>query len=131
MKANEFRKGNLISFNGNISIILELSSNCMFRMLNDIGYVRKEYRDLSPIPLTEEWLVKFGFRKQTEEAKGIAVWEEFYIGNFSIGNHGIGLTPFVFHCDSGVTQLYYVHQLQNLYFALIGTELEFSPSHHP
>jgi hypothetical protein len=64
-----------------------------------------------PIPLTEEWLLKFGFeitnnfqtkdRFQTHKQDGI-IWFEY--GYISI-------------------ELKYVHQLQNLYFALTGEEL--------
>lgn len=73
---------------------------------------------LTPIPLTEEWLLKFGF-KQTNgaffELNGIG-----FIAGFSITDE------FVLSGTFGPRHIhiYYVHQLQNLYFALTGEELK-------
>lgn len=81
--------------------------------------------ELAGIPLTEEWLIKFGFEKNEAEAPGIAIWDEFNIGRFIIANHGTGLLPFHFVPVNGkVIDIKYVHQLQNLYFAVTGEELE-------
>ena len=73
-----------------------------------------------PIPLTEEWLVKFGF----EEIDGFLTLD---LGSFSgarfIFWYGDVLNLF---CKSDMMlskQIKYVHQLQNLYFALTGEEL--------
>ena len=82
----------------------------------------KDIDHLQPIELTEEWLLKFGFKR---------------VGNYV----GIGFNPRMsiqFHdgnsaeCDITQTgqmisfrhgHIKYVHQLQNLYFALTGEEL--------
>jgi hypothetical protein len=68
--------------------------------------------EVEPIPLTEEWLLKFGFeitnnfqtkdRFQTYKKNDIIWFEYGYI----------------------VIELKYVHQLQNLYFTLTGEELK-------
>ncbi len=69
--------------------------------------------DFKPIPLTEEWLVKFGFKKLRDELytqNNIEVWHKdsgFYHTEMNVG-----------------LNLDYVHQLQNLYFALTGEELK-------
>jgi hypothetical protein len=80
---------------------------------------------ISPIPLTEEWLVKFGFEK--------------YVNSFRKGYNDL-VYHFIYlkHLDSYAcyieyeddSELYpisfnieYVHQLQNFYFALTGEEL--------
>lgn len=83
-----------------------------------------EYR---PIELTEEWLLKFGFN--TDYKPG-------YIGidinnsDFVLTNPlkmGDWQTNFAFQFETGnvpkFKQIEYVHQLQNLYFALNGEEL--------
>lgn len=69
-----------------------------------------------PIPLTEEWLVKFGFAMYprqaydlyTKESEGVLFTikggDRFYYSKFEIK---------------------YAHQLQNIYFALTGEELEY------
>ena len=66
---------------------------------------------ITPIPLTEEWLLKFGF-KQNKKYK---YWEfgKFIIDqNFTLCDIDIKVT------------IKYLHQLQNLYFALTEKELE-------
>ena len=78
-----------------------------------------------PIPLTEEWLLKFGFI-----TKGIHY-------NFTLGNMEIASAIRVlstnergkFYLDGDIPEwmkikLEYVHQLQNLYFVFAGEELE-------
>jgi len=85
-----------------------------------------------PIPLTEEWLIKFGAEKSNDEYGGFFLpkhngtrlrikYAERYIGEskvkcwsifFGIGRYG----GFYVQAD-------HVHQLQNLYFALTGEEL--------
>lgn len=77
-----------------------------------------EYRleDLQPIPLTEEWLVKFGFEQYnntnhyyySNESYIVKINSEFGYLFYSIDHKPIK----------------YVHQLQNLYFSLTGEELE-------
>lgn len=70
--------------------------------------------DVEPIPLTEEWLVKFGF------VKGQDGW---YSNKTICFNENLVC---YFNSTNDVTELNhikYVHQLQNLYFALTNTEL--------
>jgi len=81
----------------------------------------------SPIPITEEWLGKFGFKKHKAE-------DNYFYKKW--GNNGV---EFIFNSDrysrnvfeyelgsNKYKQIKYVHQLQNLYFALTGKELEIS-----
>ena len=71
-------------------------------------------KDLTPIPLTEEWLVRFGFEKIN------TTWYAYKGGNFRLNisfdvewaNNWMGI------------RLKHVNSLQNLYFALTGKELE-------
>jgi hypothetical protein len=77
--------------------------------------------EYEPIPLTEEWLLKFGF-------------EEFGLSIRVDVNRGDELCFYTQEKrlryqtkGSGFTRDYnilYVHQLQNLYFALTGQELK-------
>lgn len=71
----------------------------------------------SPIPLTEEWLLKFGF----EFTDWLGSWD------LKDGNFGLVKThneKFVLENHSISPEIQYVNQLQNLYFALTGSELE-------
>jgi hypothetical protein len=80
---------------------------------------------LYPIPLTEEWLLKFGFqekdRRQNRFIKNDDFELEFQGDKVAYcvwgGEDAPHLTQFFGHCK-------HVHQLQNLYFALTGEELE-------
>jgi hypothetical protein len=70
------------------------------------------------IPLTEEWLLKFGFAV-TDGLFGNKYRKS--IDLYTMKDKSIG---FVF--DDYCITIQYVHQLQNLYFALTGQELEFA-----
>lgn len=108
MKATELRIGNLVNENGEV-IKIRQETLCDFAN----GYVVFE-----PIPLTEEWLLKFGFKQCENEfwfEKGILLINT--IGTINIkGRKGSEAT---FNSD-----VKFVHLLQNLYFALTGEELE-------
>ncbi len=74
---------------------------------NQIEYIF----ELEPIPLTEDWFVKFGFE----------------LSNVGVRKDGCDLIDigFMFHLDGygENREIKYVHQLQNLYFALTQKEL--------
>ena len=106
MKAQELRIGNLISKKGRIEKIHSVSRQDA-----------RDYSKIEPIHLTEELLLKFGFdEKQAHD--GIFGFEKdnfWYINEHQIRfNHGWIILDI---------KLKYVHQLQNLYFALTGEEL--------
>jgi hypothetical protein len=68
-----------------------------------------------PIPLTEEWLVKFGFTKW----KNKNIWTNKGVMIYLHSKDGI-----CYGKANSRTKLKHVHQLQNLYFALTGEELK-------
>jgi len=71
------------------------------------------------IPLTQEILEKCGFKK-FERQRGIVQWENEAGHTVEYTNGEWSLSPeFNFWID-----VKYLHQLQNLYFALTGQELE-------
>jgi hypothetical protein len=78
--------------------------------------------DIEPIPLTEEWLLKLGFKRIK---KGIG-WDKLSDGKLILvevpTNKG-NIVAFNYDADK-YNYLKYVHQLQNLYFALTGVELQ-------
>lgn len=72
---------------------------------------------IKPIPLTEEWLEKFGFEKMANR-------EWFKQGSIQYNPSREILE--IWQRDNWITykkQFKYVHQLQNLYFALTNEEL--------
>jgi hypothetical protein len=109
MKVNELMIGNyLLSSTGEVIKCL------MIRQNSDIS-------NLKPIPITEKWLLKFGFKKDVYncdktfyfEKDGIRInnYDGFFLNN---PNEQVGKRLFIQH----------VHQLQNLYHALTGEELK-------
>ena len=114
MKASEIRIGNWVR-----TIItntpIKISIDELLNIIND-----PDDHQLESIPITEEWLVRFGFEKVS-------------------GKDGFYLNDWRFHISSPINydgfllcegyyvisdRIQHVHQLQNLYFALTGEELE-------
>lgn len=125
MKANELRIGNIILREG---FEIEVTGW-------NISEAESSNTDLQPIPLTEEWLLKFGFK---ELKRFTHDFEEVIYGKSIIAgqdNHSEMLAismPFklAFIGEYLIDEDYvlnininYVHQLQNLYFALTDEEL--------
>ena len=121
MKATELRLGNLIyDFNADIitvdSIVVGTKSMTIIN-----GYDPDEEL-CHPIPLTEEWLIKFGFKKY-------GTLDNCYILGHIIVE--IGIMEDTWNCRITMTKtkslhlrgLEYVHTLQNLYFSFKDEEL--------
>lgn len=76
------------------------------------GFLVNHKTGIRPIPLSEEWLTKFGFYRSGDV--------------YSYGNGTIGIFFNRSTKEGGydISRFKYVHQLQNLYFALTNTELK-------
>lgn len=105
IQANELRIGNWV-----YSLILEENAQ--------ITSINSSIKDLlNPIELTEEILLKCGFKHKGGgfyiHCKSLIelcnVSDKFFVVGFK---------------DVSLGNIYYLHQLQNLYFALTGQELE-------
>ena len=122
MTARELRIGNYIDRNGLMEVrVISQSGVKIYDHVNNIfpPTFFDFDENIKPIPLTEEWLLKFGFKKDgTNYQKG---W--FYLH----GNNRTGTIDFLlnepYSNKYNATVLQFVHQLQNLYFALTGNEL--------
>lgn len=122
MKANELRIGNFYQYAGYDGIIYtqvkEIKHN-QFGLLGDFDGTNFEI--CKPIPLTEEWLLKFGFKYSLK-------FNDFMFKDqndvFEIKPYKNGfLNSVIWHYNEILQEIKYVHQLQNLYFALTGEEL--------
>jgi hypothetical protein len=117
MDARELRIGNYFIGPNGIEQVLRLNST----MVNSYGE-----DEITGIPLNEEWLVKMGFNKI--EGWG---WEKLILKDgkeypaISFYGNQWWLVPVEGPTTSHwiPADLKYVHQLQNLYFALTGEEL--------
>lgn len=110
MKAKELRIGNILQGN---RIIREIKHD----FYTDDSGLSTLMRDAIPAPLTEEWLLKFGFEyKSGEYVKGMFTYlpQQMYliINGFEYDYNGVIAHP------------EYVHQLQNLYWVICNEELK-------
>lgn len=115
MKANELRLGNWVK--GDLGKPYQFELSDFYDWWED--YNSHEFGDhIHPVPLTEEWLLKFGLGYDN-----ITYWKD----EIMIAPNKDGVFNVWYHTLS-YGKLYitiqYVHQLQNLYFALTGQELE-------
>lgn len=117
MKAQELRIGNLVIEKGKIKPMYSISN-----------HNAKDYSTIKPIPLTEEWLLRFGFVKEVEYKKKInfSRFHLFQINASNSYNDNENEFKVNFYQSKQCVELCrikHVHQLQNLYFALTGEEL--------
>ena len=119
MEAKELRIGNYVSYATQETLILDINRTHaeLGYYMDSIGFERK-YHEFRPIPLTEEWLLKFGFVFDS--------YGEYCKGAYSLDNEYTdkGVYNFVIHKETCLDiEIKYLHQLQNLYFALTNEEL--------
>ena len=138
MKAQELRIGNLVTIDKLMQESLHDSCEVIMKedyipvvsvakdecnLLIDGDEFDFDIKDILPIPLTEEWLTKFGFLKNYSNSytsyklssRGFTIEYEFRNGENVIN-------AAMLECVG--LDIDYVHQLQNLFFALTGEELE-------
>lgn len=111
MEARELRIGNLVEYMGKIqSVTSEIIREC--ELNNATTW---------PITLTEEWIFKLGFTQDVDIRSVKWIYKEVSMR----WNMSIRVKDKITWSMDMFTQieLEYVHQLQNLYFALTGNEL--------
>jgi hypothetical protein len=142
IELKELRIGNILNYDGDPVHVTFLSMDIDDEYQDIIGFCKmgentKEKADwnralagqLDRIPLTAEWLQRLGFDTQDYEIDIIEWATEGRALDFAIDQIGVPpeKQPFIFSYDQGMgdrkVEIKYVHQLQNLYFALTGEEL--------
>jgi hypothetical protein len=141
IKVNELRVGNLIYAGtdendqpqaGKVLQIFEDVIHWTFdlnqKSINE-GYNSTDLRYVNPILLTPEWMERCGFEKDDERYDGETLImrrgvielrhdEDQPLTGYSIAIYDDGTLAFVRY------SILYLHQLQNLYFALTGEEIQ-------
>lgn len=110
MKVSEMRIGNLVGIKSRpVAKVYAIEEDYIDLDYQDFGWKpeQRKIEDIAPIPLTEEWLIRFGF------ISGRLKFGQWYL-KFSGAQFWLN--------DIGI-EIFYVHQLQNLYHALTGDEL--------
>jgi len=139
MKANELRVTNFVQFkNLNIVPVIFIGYDSVVLITPNGATMTAKLDEINPIPITEEWLIKFGFTdyrtlpyKTTKKAfydikAGVYL---DYSGKYRNTKFRILYIPktntfrVVSPANNSIT-LRYIHQLQNLYYALTEKELE-------
>jgi len=116
MKANELRIGNYLTDTKNILIVKSLTKENVY--CDIYKFKETPLSKIETIPLTEDWLLKFGFTwdlKKVYLCRNEIAYRIRYVRNSLILIQGK-------QCIT-IPNLKHVHQLQNLYFTLIGNEL--------
>lgn len=125
MEARELRQTNWVSYYGKDYQVSSINSDETIRLYEDetntntVGCYSLKSEGFRPIQLSEEWLLKLGFVK-SKTFIGI----EFVSGMFLCYRDGkIVLEATTLFPILRFDGCKHVHQLQNLYFALTGQEL--------
>lgn len=126
IKASELRLGNIVWESNSFTPGAEDYNEIVIASINDIDKVIRDdlgngysYDSLYPIPLTPEWLERCGFKRDPDT------------NNYDIPTYSFGglimrkenkIWRFIYK-EKRLRTINYLHQLQNLYFALTGEEL--------
>ena len=113
LQARDLRIGNWVNFKSNKQDWGDVRIETNF-----FRYLDKDW-EYNPIPLTEDWLLKFGWGKSEEHelcdnSNDVLFYYDYHFKRFWIEiDVDMVYLPHIKH----------VHSLQNLYFALCGKEL--------
>lgn len=135
MKANEIRLNNIFSqkcFPMYVEAIFRDTVYLNFKG-NEGDVWEEDIKDLVPIPLTEEILLKAGFEKESEDDKYGRVFlipnTKYIIRVVNYGNpqkvdfgYSLEISDNKDWC--GIKRIYFLHDLQNTIFALTGEDIK-------
>ena len=134
MKSNELRIGNILTVGRYDVKVIEIHHlGVQVCDLEETQDTWEPYVDrIKPIPLTEEWLLKFGFENIDKGGNDFITYtdsEHNYYLQIDVrrkdGKYLILDNSFDDLRAFSMVDIEYVHQLQNLYFALTGNELKY------
>ena len=134
IQANELRIGNWVTYNQESvdkgTEIIPIKVPCInveAAVSLDDGFTNSYFfNEINPIPLTPEILVKCGFKKLNNAWVPIDYSATDYLKwSFTIWDNKDG--TYRYNSAEFIPELKYLHQLQNLYYALTGEELIYKP----
>lgn len=123
IQPHELRMGNYVNYFGRVVEVKGVKAYSSQLLYNggcdDLAFIDGS---VLPIPITEEWLLNFGWKWNDEikyyENSDVRMFLDYrpVNGSYTMFNYVIRakITDFIWH----------VHQLQNLHFALTGKELK-------
>lgn len=133
MESKELRLGNIIKSDTSKLLYWEVT-------IDDMAYIFNKPENYSGVELTEDWLLRFGFEDKVlkyniendcynfktielsdayggVENPNPSQWDVFLKDYWEDGNEKMSSIVML------LSEIHYVHQLQNLYFALTNQEL--------
>lgn len=121
MKATDLRVTNFVLNDGIVNTVIFIGYDAVMLVTPQGNQIQASLDRIQPIPLTPEWLVKFGFVRGREDTdsnvyygKGKQLFDiMFNTRNFLMYKMVVIGTPIL-----------YVHQIQNIIYSLTGQELE-------
>lgn len=117
MKASELRIGNLVEYLGCVATVVGVH----YHRIGVLGYTSHE-DNFTPIPITEEWLKKGGYERDEH-----GFWDDPKNGRIRYHkDHGWKILTHWVREWVGIKSPEFVHEWQNLTYALTGRELQFT-----
>lgn len=116
MKANELRIGNWVMVDP--QNLPQKVCDVMCDCVNTENVQGAHYGLVGAITLTQEWLLKSGFERI--QIKDLICYKTNQLELYQYASNNFKI---FFEYADGEVELKYVHQLQNLHFALTGMEL--------
>lgn len=137
MKENELRIGNLVQSYADIITVEYVDKRFIKGVFNrvDIYNTSIAVKNVNPIPLTEEWLLKFGFEKveYSDERHGFGNEYNLKVNEDMFFNYSDDFSLCIYRSKESMKNeigiipewdaIKHVHQLQNLYYSLTGKEI--------
>lgn len=126
MEARELRIGNIIDRTDYECRVISIDAASITAAPLNYKGERFVVQEIKPIPLTEGWLVRFGFELVASRSNRVFSKGKDFGFDLGIASY---LVAYYRHEDE-LSNIFirhkvnYVHQLQNIYFALTGEELE-------
>jgi hypothetical protein len=124
IKANDFRIGNYVYYkHPTTDLLIHKIEWLDFKEINEFPDIYNEYH--KPIQLTEEILIKCGFKNKMN-LMYINIFDGMLCISIKDFSYGLYSTEQRFNIGlsySNSSKIEYLHQLQNLYFALTNEEI--------
>jgi hypothetical protein len=145
MKATELRIGNILQYEGRIGKVWSIYVDAINLTHDDspVGWYTIDFefesaKELKPVMITHDWLINFGFEQEKDwnyKDQKMDLCPKYFIdaegGNgritYYLEHKFMRIISADFETGYKPIEMEYVHQLQNLYFALTGEELTIKP----
>lgn len=121
---NELRIGNWVQIDDTPFILNSIDKSGIINgLMTDKSDVNTIIEIVSPVPLTEEILLKCGFERQANGKIYLEVKTDNDTLEFFVDTEGVNVT-FACYYGLALTNINSLHHLQNAYFSLTNQELK-------